>query len=156
MIDADKCHERNASALDTVASNGAIQEVFLAAMSFENDDQLIGLAKTSELFRKNAVTVSVLYRLPKADDDLPLALAKAETFGHQPPALVPRQENTANFARQYQGDTGVRFIDLSAVFCIGGTCRPEIDEHPIYRDTGHLTETVSRTAVADYLSSVVF
>ncbi len=155
VIDADKCHARNTSALDTVARNGAIQEVFLAAMSFENDDQLIGLAKTIELFRKNAIAVSVLYGLPKADDDLPLALAKAEAFGHQPPALVPRQENIANFALQYQGDTGVRFIDLSAVFCTGGTCRPEIDGHPIYHDTGHLTETVSRTAVADYLSSVV-
>lgn len=156
VIDADQCQARNTDALRAIARDSALQEVFLAAMSFEDGGQMERLRQTIDLFRGSGVAVSVIFGLPSTDRDLPFALAKTEAFGHQPPTLIRvRDERFAALNSRYSNDPGVRFIDLSPVFCEGGDCRAEIAGNPIYHDARHLTETVSRTAVADHLSSVI-
>jgi hypothetical protein len=36
-------------------------------------------------------------------------------------------------------DTGISYLDVSPVLCVGGVCRPYLDSKPVYYDAGHLS-----------------
>jgi peptidoglycan/LPS O-acetylase OafA/YrhL len=36
-------------------------------------------------------------------------------------------------------DTGISYLDVSKILCVGGVCRPYLDSKPVYYDAGHLS-----------------
>lgn len=72
------------------------------------------------------------------------ALARDEAFEAADPQLIAARET----------DADVRVADLTAEFCLGGTCPPVIGNVLVYRDSHHMTATYSRL-LAPFLEEAV-
>jgi peptidoglycan/LPS O-acetylase OafA/YrhL len=104
-----------------------------------------GLARTLAFLTQRGFRVIVVDQVPEIGWHVPVGLAIARQFG-RPTPVVPTLADfrfrqavvdaaLTNLAERYRFER----LDPGAPLCPNGTCRIELDGHPLYRDDNHLS-----------------
>ena len=145
------CRTFNEAVLQYIADTPTIDTVVLASNWKALDEEFSALEETVLAVQELDRNVIIIGRQPPAGFDVPSCLARATVFGHGEEAcsgltvdeFLAREGEVVETLGAIAARTNAVLFEPYLSFCENGQCPVTDGTQPLYRDSGHLSDTGS-------------